>query len=92
MNKNNLVRELAKKFELPLNKTGAIVSATLEIITKNLSKGEDATFVGFGSFSIRKRNSRIGRNPQTGEKIKISARKVVRFSPGKDLKKAVNRK
>jgi len=92
MNKKELVRNLAKKFELPINKTDSIISATLETITKALSKGEDAAFVGFGTFSVKKRAARVGRNPQTGETIKISARKVVRFSVGKALKNAVNKK
>ena len=92
MNKNELVRSLAKQFDLPLNKTEDIVSSTLETITKALSKGEDATFIGFGTFSVKKRAARAGRNPQTGATIKIPARKVVKFSVGNLLKKAINKK
>ena len=92
MNKKELARNLAKKFELPINKTDSIISATLETVTKTLSKGEDAAFVGFGTFSVKKRAARTGRNPQTGKTIKISARKVVRFSVSKALKNAVNKK
>jgi DNA-binding protein HU-beta len=92
MNKNLLVRDLARKFELPISKTDKIVTALLESITKNLAKGEDVTFMGFGSFSVKKRLARVGRNPGTGEKIKISARKAVKFSAGAVLKQAINKK
>lgn len=92
MNKTILVRSLAKQFELPVNKTDEVISSALGMITKALSKGESATFIGFGTFSVKKRAARKGRNPKTGETIKISARKVVRFSVGKELKQAVNKK
>lgn len=92
MNKNELVKELAKKAELPISKTEDIVSSMLEIITKALAKGEDAVFIGFGTFAVKKRAPRNGRNPQTGETIKIPARKAIRFSAGKSLKEAVNKK
>lgn len=92
MNKGKFVKDLAKKCDLSVTKAGDLVSSILEIITKSLAKGEDVVFVGFGTFAVKKRLARVGRNPQTGEKIKIAARKVVRFSTGTALKQAVNKK
>ena len=92
MNKDTLVRDLAKKFDLPINKTNEIIVALLESISKSLAKGESVTFIGFGSFVVKKRLARQGRNPQTGETIKIPARKVVKFSVGKALKDSTNKK
>ena len=59
-------------------------------ITKTLKKGDTVALIGFGTFSVSKRKAREGRNPQTGEAIKIAACKVARFSPGKGLKDALN--
>lgn len=64
-------------------RAGAIVVATLEAIKASLAKGEAVTLVGFGTFSIGKRAARTGRNPRTGEAIKMAAAKTVRFSAGK---------
>jgi len=68
----------------------ASAGRALESLTKNISKslkkGGKVTLVGFGSFSVAKRKARLGRNPQTGESIKIKARKVAKFAPGKALK------
>jgi DNA-binding protein HU-beta len=58
-------------------------------ITSSLKKGQKVTIVGFGTFSVSKRKARKGRNPQTGEPIKIAARKVPKFTPGKGLKSVV---
>lgn len=92
MNKADLTQALAKKFELPISKTNEIVSHTLELMTKALVKSETIQLIGFGSFSVRKRKARDGRNPKTGETIKIPASKVVKFSVGKVLKESVNKK
>lgn len=92
MSRKELVRILAKKFELPIGKTDKILASLLETITKSLSKGDAVTFVGFGNFAVKKRSARKGRNPQTGGSIKIPARKVIKFSAGKALKQAVNKK
>ncbi|CAL7963606.1 DNA-binding protein HU-alpha [Gammaproteobacteria bacterium] len=92
MNKTELAQALAKKFELSINKTTEIVSQILELITKSLVKKETVQLIGFGSFSIKKRKARNGRNPKTGETIKIAACNAVRFSVGKALKKAINSK
>lgn len=92
MNKTELVQALAKEFELPISKTTEIVSHVLELMTKALVKNETIQLIGFGSFSVKKRKARNGRNPKTGETIKIAARKAVHFSVGKGLKEAVNKK
>ena len=91
MNKTELTQALAKKFELPISKTTEILSHTLELMTKALVKNETIQLIGFGSFSVKKRKARNGRNPKTGEAIKIAARKAIHFSVSKALKGAVNK-
>ncbi len=66
------------------------VEATFDEIKKALKRGEKIQLVGFGSFQIKEKKARKGRNPQTGEEIVISARKVLKFKPGKSLQEAVN--
>jgi DNA-binding protein HU-beta len=68
------------------------VAAFLDAVTKSLKKGEKLTLTGFGTFSVSNRKARIGRNPQTGEAIKIKAAKVPKFTAGKKLKEAVGGK
>jgi DNA-binding protein HU-beta len=92
MNKQELVKSLAKKFELSNAKTDEIIKYILESITTSLSKNKPVAFVGFGTFSVKKRSARNGRNPKTGEILKIPARKVIRFSVGKTLKETINKK
>ena len=81
MNKGELIDVVAKKADLTKKDAGEAVNAVLEAIKKNVKKG--VTLVGFGSFKVIKRKARIGRNPQTGEKIKIAAKNVVKFKTGK---------
>ncbi len=92
MNKSELVDAIAKK----TGGTKASVEATLEAfvdtVTATLSKGGTVALIGFGTFSTSKRAARTGRNPATGEAIKIAASKVAKFSPGAGLKKAVNKR
>ena len=66
------------------------VEATMELIKNTLQKGEKIQLVGFGSFQIRAKRARKGRNPQTGDEITITARKVLKFKPGKQLHAIVN--
>lgn len=66
------------------------VEATLDILKEALRRGEKIQLVGFGSFQVRAKRARKGRNPQTGEQITIAARKVLKFKPGKALHQAVN--
>ena len=92
MNKQTLIASIAKKINLPLNQTDFLLKASLESIAEGLKKEGQVTLIGFGSFVVKKRTARKGRNPQTGESIKIPAKKVLSFRPGKNLKEAVNGK
>ena len=88
MNRAELIEEVTKVTSTKKEADEAI-SAMLVAIKKALKKGESVTLVGFGTFSVSKRKARKGRNPQTGEAIKIAAKKVPVFKAGKGLKDAV---
>ena len=90
MNKEELVKEIAKKTKLSQKEVTEIVSTTVDIITKTVSKGKKVTLVGFGTFEARKRAARTGRNPQTGAALHIAAKTVPAFSAGKKFKEIVN--
>lgn len=92
MNRSDFIKAIAEKTELPINKTGEVIEAAIEVLTEALSKGDDLTLVGFGRFSVKQRNARTGRNPSTGAELKIPASKVASFKPGNNLKAAVNKK
>ncbi len=92
MSKQELVKSLAKKFELSNTKADEVIKYILESIKTSLIKNKPVPFIGFGTFSVKKRAARNGRNPKTREVMKIPARKVVRFSVGKALKEAINKK
>jgi nucleoid DNA-binding protein len=92
MNKKDLAESLAEKFELSNVKSNEIISHVFETMTKALVENDTIQLIGFGSFSVKERKAREGRNPKTGESIKISACKAVHFSVGKTLKEAVNKK
>ncbi len=85
MNKGQLVAYVAEKANTSKTCAAACIDSFVEAVTKTLKKGDKLTLVGFGTFSISKRKQRNGRNPQTGEKIKIKARKVAKFKAGKEL-------
>ena len=89
MNKSDFVAAVAEATELTKADAGRAVDAFIETVTKALKKGETVTLVGFGTFSVRKRAARQGRNPQTGETIKIKASKSPAFKAGKGLKDAL---
>jgi len=89
MTKADLVAKVAET-GMTKKEAAEAVDAVIAAITKALSKGDKVSLVGFGSFSVRKRKARTGRNPQTGEAIKIKAKKVPVFSAGKALKDAVS--
>lgn len=89
MNKAELIDAVAVNADLSKAAAGRALDATLEAITKALKKKDTVTLVGFGTFSVRKRSARIGRNPKTGEEIKIRASKVPGFKAGKTLKDAI---
>ncbi len=85
MNKGDLVTQIATDASLSKAQAGAALNSVLDAITGSLKKGDKVTLVGFGTFSVSERAARTGRNPRTGKEIKISAKKVVRFKPGKEL-------
>ena len=89
MTKKDLIELVAKKANLTNKAARDAVSSFLGGIKDSLKRGEKVVITGFGTFSIRKRAERPGRNPKTGEKITIAARKAPGFTPGKTLKKAV---
>ncbi len=90
MNKAEFITNISDAAELSKADTGRAVDAMIEVIKKALKKGDTITLVGFGTFSVRKRAARQGRNPQTGATIKIKASKNPAFKAGKALKDAVN--
>ena len=89
MSKKDLVEALAKRTKCSKSCANTCFNVILDEITKSLAKDKDVVITGFGTFSVAKRKARTGRNPQTGETIKIPARKVARFKAGNLLKKAV---
>jgi len=90
MNKADLIEAVADSADLSKAAAGRALDAAIEAITNALKKGDTVTLVGFGTFSVRKRAARTGRNPRTGEAIKIKASKVPGFKAGKALKDAIN--
>ena len=91
MNKMELVAEVAETAELSKKDAEAAVSAAIDVITEALRKGDKVQLVGFGSFEVKSRAERMGRNPQTKEPIPIPASKAPVFKAGKALKDAVAR-
>jgi DNA-binding protein HU-beta len=85
MNKATLIGKIADDAGITRNAAATAMNSFLEGITHSLKKGQRVTLVGFGTFGVSKRKARLGRNPQTGESIKIKARKAVRFKAGKQL-------
>jgi DNA-binding protein HU-beta len=92
MNKADLVEKIAAAHGVSKTAAGGAIDTLIDSVTGALKKGGRVTLVGFGSFSVSQRKARNGRNPQTGGLIKIPARRVAKFTPGVELKKAVNRK
>ncbi len=89
MTKRELIEVVAKKANLTNKASRDAVQGVINSIRDSLKRGEKVVITGFGTFSVRKRVERVGRNPKTGEKITIAARKAPGFTPGKTLKKAV---
>ncbi len=89
MNKTDLVAAVATKAELSKKDADAAVKAVLEAVTEALADGDKVALVGFGTFDVKKRAARTGKNPRTGESIKIAAAKVPTFKAGAALKDAV---
>lgn len=92
MNKTELVDSIAKKSGLTKKDSEAALSAFIDAVSKALKKGDRVQLIGFGTFEVSKRAARTGKNPQTGEQIKIPAAKLPKFKAGKALKDLVNKK
>ena len=92
MKKSELVEALAQRQKLSLQDAQSIVNTILETLIATMVKGEDIQIRGFGSFQIKEYKSYVGRNPKTGEKMMVQAKKLPYFKVGKDLRERVNRK
>ncbi len=90
MNKSELIEAIAASADIPKAAASRALDAMVESVTESLKQGDTVSLVGFGTFSVKERAARTGRNPQTGEPIQISAAKVPAFKAGKALKDAVN--
>ena len=90
MTKTELIAKVAESASISKKDAGAAVAAVFGAISEELVKGEKVSLIGFGTFEVRERPARQGRNPQTGESIKIKASKAPAFKAGKALKDAVN--
>jgi integration host factor subunit beta len=90
MTKAELVEEVARSTELTKKHAEIIVNTVFESIVDSLKSGEKIELRGFGSFRIRQRDARIGRNPKTGEKVDVPAKSIPYFKPGKDLREMLN--
>jgi len=90
VNKSELVKAIAKKAEVTNANAQAILEAFVDAVKDGLKKGDKIQLIGFGSFATVKREARKGVNPQTKKAIKIPAKKVAKFMPGKELKELVN--
>ena len=89
MNKAQLIEAVAKNAKTKKVDAEMILNAALDTIKKNVKKGNDVTLIGFGTFTKTKRKARMGRNPQTGNEIKIPAMTLPKFRPGRAFKDAV---
>ena len=89
MKKKELIERIAAKADVPKSEAQKHFETFEEVVTEALKAGEEVQITGFGKFSVRERKAREGRNPQTGQKMKISAQKVPSFSAGNVLKEAI---
>lgn len=91
MTKADLVERVAKETDMTKKDAEKLVEVIFESIVSTLNQGEKIELRGFGSFRVRERNARKGRNPKTGEPVDIPAKRVAYFKPGKDLKELINK-
>ena len=89
MNKTELIEKIAEKADVPKSEAQRHFDAFEEVVTDVLKSGDEVQITGFGKFYVREQKAREGRNPQTGEKMRIPAQKVPSFSAGNALKKSV---
>jgi DNA-binding protein HU-beta len=90
VNKSELIEAIAASADIPKAAASRALDAMVDTVTDSLKKGENVSLVGFGTFAVKERAARTGRNPQTGKPIEISAAKVPSFKAGKALKDSVN--
>ena len=90
MNKSELIEALAEKTNMPIREAGSITNTLIETMTDALVSGQSIEIRGFGSFVVKEYNSYTGRNPKTGQKIKVSPKKLPFFKVGKELRERVN--
>jgi len=90
MNKSELIKHIASTASLTQAQATAALNALESGVTKALAAGDDVALIGFGTFTVKERAARTGRNPKTGEEIQIAAAKAPTFKAGKGLKEAVN--
>jgi|TARA_B100000700_G_C14765589_1_gene724201 DNA-binding protein HU-beta len=90
VNKSELIDAIAASADIPKAAASRALDAMVESVTESLKQGDSVSLVGFGTFSVKERAARTGRNPQTGQPIEISAAKVPSFKAGKALKDSVN--
>lgn len=90
MNKSEMIDVIAEEAQISKAAASRAMDAVINAVTRSLANGEQVTLVGFGTFSVRERAARVGRNPQTGEAVQIKAAKVPGFKAGKALKDALN--
>ena len=91
MTKAELVDEVARVVQLTKNQSETIVNSVFDSIVDSLRAGQKIELRGFGSFRLRSRKSRTGRNPKTGEKVEVPSKKIPYFKPGKELKELINK-
>lgn len=92
MNKAELIEAIVKETELSKAAATRVLNAVIETITKTVAKKQDVQLIGFGTFKAAKRAARTGKNPRTGDKLKIAAATVPKFTAGAAFKAAVNKK
>jgi DNA-binding protein HU-beta len=90
VNKSELIEAIAASADIPKAAAARALDAMVETVTDSLKKGDSVSLVGFGTFQVKERAARTGRNPQTGQPIEISAARVPSFKAGKALKDSVN--
>jgi DNA-binding protein HU-beta len=91
MNKGELIDKIAKDAKISKVQASSALNSAMDSVASSLKKGGSVTLIGFGTFSVRSRKARTGRNPQNGAPLKIPAKKVAKFTAGATLKKALNR-
>ncbi|MBX6351248.1 MAG: HU family DNA-binding protein [Clostridia bacterium] len=92
MNKSQLVQRVAEQTGITKRQAGQVVNAVFDSIRSSLQSGNRVSLVGFGSFEVRQRKARQGRNPRTGQRLRINARRVPVFRAGRPLRDAVNKR